>query len=195
MRYSLLLTSLFLLFIACDSTSKSENYELKATSTNESTTKPSSSKNEKVSGNFLVEVDGKFFKSSLLEDNYSDMHLTYNGDKSGLTVRLKDVKTNNILMVMISGPESLLDNPVGSYDAGMTEKPLVTITFIENGDMVNSTLLGKGSLEISKFSRGEFVAEFSGAGGTRMNVVKKEALAPFEGKVDLKTKNVRVVGR
>lgn len=165
----------------------------------ESKSKSGTPDDERVSGSFEVDVDGKTYKSTQLQDNYCDMNYNFKGDKSFVSVRFRDVDSRDVMLVSIYGDEDYISNPEGKIDKFMLsgQFPIkANIQFIPGdgqGSMTSFTM-AEGTLNISKVDDGIFEGDFSGMGGTPMNVAKKENLIPFSGSFALRTVHVKKYG-
>ena len=187
------------LFVSCGNSSSNESVEEpQVEEKTESKTQTKMKDDDRVSGSFEVSVDGKTYKSSQLQDNYCDMNYYYKGEKSFVVARLKDVNTNDVLLVTIYGDESFVDNPDKTIENFMfsQETNKANLQFMagnQQGSM-NSTTMVNGSFSLSKFEEGHIVGSFEGKGGSAINAVTKKNLIPFSGEIDLKTQHVKKMG-
>ena len=197
MRNLLFLILFIALSVSCENQSSKDDNTSSESPVKKESPKSFTKDDDRVSGLFEVRLDGQSYKSTQLEDNYCDMNFSYNGDKSMLSIRFQDVFTHDILLINIKGSEEMIKNPTGTIEnMGMTGTPSAMISFYP-ADGINKMqplVLAEGSLEITKFDEGKIVANFSGMGGTMINSVKKENLFPYEGKVNMETKNIKIIG-
>lgn len=187
-------------FISCGNSNSNEGVESnQKEETKEAPAKKSKTPDDdRVSGSFEVVVDGKSYQSTQLQDNYCDMTFNFKGGKSFVVVRLKDVHSDDILSLSIYGDESFISSPASNIANFMFsgEKNKAKIQFLPGdgkGSMTSITMV-EGSLSISKFVEGQVKGSFEGSGGKPKDVVTKENLLSFSGKINLKTEHVTVMG-
>lgn len=191
------------LFFSCENSPSSESTtEDKQEQTGEKETKPSRTRvedDDRVSGYFDLKIDGKTYKSTQLQDNYCDMTFLYRGEESFVTIRFKDVESNDALLLTFYGDEEFMLDPSGTIESFMfsDDGNKANLQFLPgdgNGSIMSLTMV-EGSITVSNFAKGKIEATFEGMGGKPKDVVTKKNLIPFKGKVVLETKNVSEMGK
>lgn len=191
-------------FISCESpqsseTTKEQKQEQKKEQKQTKSSQTKMKDDGRVSGFFDLQVDGVSYKSTQLQDNYCDMTFLYKKEKSFVTIRFRDVETHDALLLTFYGDEDFILDPSGTIETFMfssadTKSNVQFIPGDGKGSLSSITMV-EGSLNVSKFSKGQIEATFKGKGGKPKDVVTKENLVPFEGKIQLNTKNVSEMGK
>lgn len=191
------------LFFSCENSPSSESTpEDKQVQTGEKETKPSRTRvedDDRVSGYFDLKIDGKTYKSTQLQDNYCDMTFLYKGEESFVTIRFKDVESNDALLLTFYGDKEFMLDPSGTIESFMYSDAgnKANLQFLPgdgNGSIMSLTMV-EGSITVSNFAKGKIEATFEGMGGKPKDVVTKKNLIPFKGEIVLETKNVSEMGK
>jgi hypothetical protein len=196
------ITYIFLSTFLIFSCSNSETDKSKESSPDDKSSKTTTSQtpdDDRVSGFFTLVVGDKTYKSDQLQDNYCDMAFNYNEDKSFVSIRFRDVGTRDALLVALYGDESYISNPKGKIEHFMFSGPAerkANIQFLpgDGKGSMTSTSMVEGRFTITKFDDGVIAGSFEGLGALPKDVVTKQNLIPFEGEINLQTKNVTKYG-
>jgi hypothetical protein len=188
--------------VSCESPQTEENGNEQQQEREQKQTKKAQTKvkdDDRVSGYFDLKLDGVSYKSTQLKDNYCDMTFFYKGEKSFVTIRFRDVETFDALLVNIYGDEDVIVNPSGTIEDFMFSQAdtKVNIQLLpgDGKESMHSISMVEGSLNISKFAKGQIKATFEGKGGGPKDAVTKENLLPFSGTIELNTENVMEMGK
>jgi hypothetical protein len=182
-------------FITCGNSSTQESSKEETKPIKEKPSKTSSNQNTQETGYFVMSLNGETFKSTNFANDYCNMHYYYDGEKSVLTIRLKDMNVENSVLISIRGSEALIDNPpskITNILPKSKEKPAVSINYIKDNDYM-ATTLGEGEFILEEISKGKIVGSFKGTGGKIKDILTGGTLVPFEGEFSLTTDIIQEV--